>query len=695
MNEKIRPDHLERAAYVYVRQSSLQHVRHHREGQQRQYGLADRARQVGFTRVVVIDDDLGVSGTGRQARPGFGRLLTAVCEGTVGAVFALEASRLARNNRDWHHLIDLCGMTDTVLVDDDGIYDPRLINDRLLLGLKGTMSEFELSLFRQRAREAFEQKVRRGCVMWEVPVGFVRTADERVEKSADRQVQSAMQGVFQKFRELGSARQTMLYFRDEQIRLPEVVRGTAGQEVLWRLPTDSRIRQILRNPQYAGAFAYGRTGTTPGTPGAGTGTAPRHRKRLPEEWTVCLRDHHEAYMTWDEYLQTQRILEANVSRRATPSAGAAKRGAAMLSGRLRCGRCGRLLQVAYSGHGGQVPRYACHGGRVNRGAAACLSVGSLRVDQAVVDQVLDAIQPAGVQAALDTREQALHEDETKRHAVELAFEKARYEARRAQRQFDATDPENRLVAGELERRWNHALAQVADLESRVLALRTPSEPLSTRAINRLLELGGDLRLLWYHPAAPVALKKRILRTVLEEIVVDNTDQPPQHVLHVHWKGGVHTELRVTRNGTGQHRRVADANAVDLITELSQICDDKTIAVVLNRLGYRTGQGHTWRAHAVANVRYGRRLPNYRHDGTWVALEAAARELGVSNTVIKNLIADGVLPATQVVTCAPWVITRVDLQRPAVQARIQAVHDGRKLPRPIRGQDELPLKSGMS
>ena len=690
MTEKIRPDHLERAAYVYVRQSSLQQVRHHREGQQRQYGLADRARQVGFTRVVVIDDDLGVSGTGRQARPGFGRLLTAVCEGTVGAVFALEASRLARNNRDWHHLIDLCGMTDTVLVDDDGIYDPRLINDRLLLGLKGTMSEFELSLFRQRAREAFEQKVRRGCVMWEVPVGFVRTADERVEKSADRQIQSAMESVFQKFRELGSARQTMLYFRDEQIRLPEVVRGTAGQEVVWRLPSDSRIRQILRNPQYAGAFAYGRTGTTTVMPGERTGTA-RRRKRHPEEWTVCLRDHHEGYITWDEYLRTQRILEANVSRRTTPQAGAVKRGAAMLSGLLRCGRCGRMLFVAYSGTHGQVPRYACHGGRVNRGTAACLSVGSLRVDQAVVDQVLDAIQPAGLQAALDAMEQVLHEDETKRHAVELALEKARYEARRAQRQFDATDPENRLVAGELERRWNQSLEQVSDLESRLLALRTQSEPLSHREQDRLLELGGDLRLLWHHAAAPVELKKRILRTVLEEIVVNNTDDPPHHVLRLHWKGGIHTELRVVRNGTGQHRRVADDKAVELITELTKICDDKTIAVVLNRLGYRTGQGQTWRVHHVWNVRYCRRLPNYRHDGTWLPLEAAARELGVSNTVIKNLIADGVLPATQVVKCAPWVIERVDLQRPTVRARIQAVHDGRKLPRPIRGQDELPLK----
>jgi hypothetical protein len=313
------------------------------------------------------------------------------------------------------------------------------------------------------------------------------------------------------------------------------------------------------------------------------------------------------------------------------------------------------------------------------------------VDRAVVEQVLDAIQPAGIEAALTTMNEALHDDETKRRAVELALEKARYEARRVQRQFDAVDPENRLVAGELEHRWNHALAQVAEVEARLDTLREMPEPLSDRQKDRLLELGADLRLLWHHADAPVDLKKRILRTVLEDIVVTTSDDPPQHLLHLHWKGGVHTELRVARNGTGHHRRVADDKAVELITELSKICDDKTIAVVLNRLGYRTGHGKTWRVHHVSNVRYCRRLPNYRHDGTWVPLEAAARELGVSNTVIKNLIADGVLPATQVVKCAPWVIERVDLQRPSVQARIQAVHDGRKLPRPIRGQDELPLK----
>jgi len=351
-----------------------------------------------------------------------------------------------------------------------------------------------------------------------------------------------------------------------------------------------------------------------------------------------------------------------------------------------------MLGVAYSGTHGQVPRYACHGGRVDRGAAACLSVGSLRVDRAVVEQVLDAIQPAGIQAALTTMDEALHEDETKRQAVELALEKAQYEARRAQRQFDAIDPENRLVAGELERRWNQSLAHVSDLESRVRTLREQSEPLSGREQARLLDLGSDLRTLWHHPAAPVELKKRILRIVLEEIVVTNTDDPPQHVLQLHWKGGVHTERRVPRNGRGQHRHVTDDNAVDLIAELSKVCDDTTIACVLNRLGYRTGQGKTWRVHHVWNVRYGRQLPNYRHTGEWLTLEATALELGVSNTVIKRLIDEGVLPATHVVAYAPWVIKRTDLQQPSVQARIQAVHHGHKLPRSVSGQDQLPLKS---
>ncbi|HEY9072947.1 MAG TPA: recombinase family protein, partial [Desulfobaccales bacterium] len=321
MNEKIRPEHLQRAAYVYIRQSTAHQVRFHLEGQKRQYGLSQRARELGFTQVVVIDEDLGRSGSGLQERPGFGRLLDAVCQGAVGAVVALEASRLARNNRDWHHLVDLCGLTDTLLIDDDGIYDPKLLNDRLLLGLKGTMSEFELGLFRQRARQAFLQKARRGCALWEVPVGFVRTPEGQIEKSPDRQVQQAIEAVFGKFNQLGSVRQTVLWFREEQILLPQAQPGSPGQPITWLPATVSRVHQMLRNPCYAGAFVYGRTGTqTRLVEGRAQRRAGRLAKSM-EQWEVLIREHHPGYLCWEQYLKNRRLMAQNWVQRAGEAGG--------------------------------------------------------------------------------------------------------------------------------------------------------------------------------------------------------------------------------------------------------------------------------------------------------------------------------------------------------------------------------------
>lgn len=433
MNAKMSPAHLQRAAYVYVRQSSGHQVHAHQESQHRQYGLAERARALGFAQVVILDEDLGHSGTGLHDRPGFGQLLTAVCEGTVGAVLALEASRLARNSRDWHHLIALCALTETVLMDDDGVYDPRQLNDRLLLGMKGTLAAYELGLLRQRARAAFEQKIRRGHVMWEVPVGFVRTDDDRIEKSADRQVQHAVCGVFKKFRELGSARQTTLWYREVQLRLPEVYPGTAGREVQWRLPSGHRINQMLLNPCYAGALVYGRSEAKTVLKD-GRAQQTTRRKKPREQWRLLLLDNHPGYISWEEFLQNQQLLEANRHMPHEGAGGAVRRGPALLSGLLRCGRCGRKLTVAYSGTPGRVPRYGCHGSRVERGAASCLTIGGLRVDHAVAAAVLEALQPAGVQAAIAALEHVGAEHDMQRRAAELALEKARYEAQRAQRQ---------------------------------------------------------------------------------------------------------------------------------------------------------------------------------------------------------------------------------------------------------------------
>jgi DNA invertase Pin-like site-specific DNA recombinase len=689
MSEKISGHHLERGAYVYVRQSTPYQVRHHVEGKERQYALADRAKQLGFAKVIVIDDDLGRSGSGTHERPGFGRLLASVCQGIAGAVFALEASRLARNNRDWHHLVDLCALAETLLVDSDGIYDPRVLNDRLLLGLKGSMAEFELGLLRQRAREAFEQKVKRGFALWELPVGFVRTEDGRIEKTPDRQVQQAIGSVFQKFQQLGSARQATIWFREERISVPLVKPGTAGREVTWTLPSSGRIRQMLKNPCYGGAFAYGKT--APHTVIEEGRARQRSRYRKPQkEWKVLLLDHHSGYISWEKYLENQQRLEANVAWDGEGS-GAPKVGSALLSGLLRCGRCGRKLQVAYSGNKGRVPRYVCKGDRGDRGSSACLTMGSLRVDRAVVHSVLAAIQPAGIEAAMKICECSQAESDEKRKALEFALERARYEANRARRQFDAVEPENRLVAGELEARWNHALEEVATLENRLTAMGERPAPLSEHQKSELTALGDDVMALWNHPEAPVQLKKRILRTVLSEVVVESKRESPTHRVLLHWAGGVHTELQVERNRSGQHRRSADRTVIELVSELAKVCPDRVIAAILNRLGYQTGQEKTWNASRVAGLRgYHDIEPFLRQDG-WVTQEQAGRELKVSNTVVKRLIREHVLPATQIVDCAPWVINQKDLNLPEVQLQVQAVHSGRRLPPTALDQRQLSLE----
>lgn len=689
MNDKIRSEHQERIAYVYVRQSTDRQVREHLESQRRQFALADRARSLGFSQVIVIDDDLGRSGSGLQDRPGFSRLLACVCQGLAGAVLALEASRLARNNRDWHHLIDLCAITGTLLIDDDGVYDPRQLNDRLLLGLKGSLAEFELGLLRQRARASLEQKIRRGCAVWRPPIGYVRTEDQRLEIIPDRQVRDALQGVFRKFRQLGSSRQTMLWYCTENVPLPETKPGKDSREIQWRLPNRMRILQILKNPCYAGAFAWGRS-VVHTTVQEGRARKAGRCKRPMNDWKVLILDHHPGYITWDEFLENQRMLEANRTNKA-PGSGAAKRGLALLSGLLRCGRCGHKLFTRYGGIHDDVPRYICRGDRRNHPHPQCLSVGGLRIDDAVAKAVLTALEPAGIQAALAaTAELQQHEDEQIR-SLRLALEKARYEVDRARRQYDAVDPANRLVAGELEARWDQALQQSRGLERRLTDAESRYSPVTDEERRRLLELGTDLPQLWRHPATPVELKKRILRTVIREIVIDATDEPPRNELRLHWHGGVHTQLTVPRNPRGRHGRATSTDALELIRELSKVCDNRAIAAVLNRLGYRTGAGNSWQASRVADVRSHYDLPNYEQRADWLTLSQAAEELDVSFTVIQRLIDEKMLPARQVVKCAPWIIERANLARPSVQEAIRAVREGRKRPSTHPAQQQLPME----
>ena len=542
---KITPEHLVREAVVYVRQSTAIQVVQNLESQRRQYGLADRARQLGWADVEVIDDDLGRSGAGAR-RPGFEKLLAAICEGRVGAVLSLEASRLARNGRDWHTLLEFCGLVGTLIVDEDGIYDPTSPNDRLLLGMKGTMSEMELSVFRQRSIEAMKQKARRGELFLTVAVGYVKAGGDRIEKDADRRVQGAMALVFRKFGELQTIRQVLVWCRQEKVLLPAVGEAGTADRVIWRLPVYPTVHHMLTNPVYAGAYAFGRR-TARVTIENGRKRVVRSMQRDWRSWEVLIRDHHEGYISWAEFERNQQLIADNANGKRFMSRGAVRPGEALLPGLLRCARCGKKLRVRYD----HTYRYECVGAFNQLAAARCITFGGMRVDRVLAREVLDRLQPLGVEAALAAIEARGQQRSEKKVQLELALQQARYEAARVQRQYDAADPENRLVTGELERRWNERLLAVRDLELDIDRLDADKAPALTVADReRLLALGQDLVRAWESPGTTPETRKKIIRTVVSEIIVDIVGDSLE--LIVHWQGGDHTRLMVKRNRAGQN-----------------------------------------------------------------------------------------------------------------------------------------------
>ena len=684
MNDKISAKQLERAAYVYIRQSSLQQVRHNLESGRRQYALQDRARELGFQEVVVIDEDLGISGAGHHERPGFGRLLAAVCDGRVGAVLAMEASRLARNNRDWHHLIDLCVLTQTLVVDAEGIYDPRLLNDRLLLGLKGTMSEFELGILRQRAQEAYRQKVLRGEVLTKVPIGFIRSHSNRIEMTPDRQVQEAIRGVFRDFERFGTLRQVLLWYHQENITIPLASVGEGMQRTVWRLPNYQHLLRMLKNPTYAGAFSYGRTQCRSVVVDGRSRKSGGHRVAM-EDWQLLLKDHHPGYISWEQYLENQRILTSNRTKSHAVSCGAAKKGSALLTGLLRCARCGHKLLVAYRGRGDRAPRYYCMTGNKEQGKPSCLCFAAFRVEQAVVETVLEACQPIGIEASLLALSAEDVERDQRRRRLELALERVRYETQHAQRQYEAVDPCNRLVAAELEARWNTALSRLAEAEARLETQQQSQTSLGEEERGRLLELGSNLNAAWNDSSAPIDLKKRIIRTLIHEIIVDVNHSSATVEMQIHWAGGVHTALKVRKNKPGRNANATDRDVVELVRELALVQPDSYIASTLNRLGYHSGNGKTWNETRVKHLRNYNQIPVFVRGGdrSWVTMEEAADILKTGVTVIRTMIRKQFLPARQIAKHTPWTIRREDLQRPEIQNYVKAARPGK----PAQYQDD--------
>ena len=658
---KIMPEHLARLACVYIRQSTADQLLHNQESQRRQYGLADRARALGWSSVEVIDDDLGRSGGG-SGRPGFERLLSAICEGRVGAVFAIEASRLARNGRDWHTLIEFCGLVGAIIVDEDGVYDPRLPNDRLLLGIKGTMSELELSMFRQRSHEALKQKARRGELFLRVASGYVKVGKDRIEKDPDQRVQEALALVFAKFSEFRSARQVLIWLVEEGIKLPVKARNPEAQGVAWRTPAYNTVHNILTNPIYAGAYAFGRTGSRVSVE-AGRKRVRRGLRRAPQEWDVLLRERHEGYISWDEFERNQRVIADNANRMGIGAVkGAVRRGELLLAGLLRCGHCGRKLHVFYSGDNG---RYQCYGARTNHGGPRCISIAGAGADRAVAAEVLRVLRPIGVDAAVKAVNALTQKTSAAQRQLELALQKAAFDVAHGRRQYDAVDPANRLVAGELERRWNAALEAKQKIENDIAALLAERPaPLGPEEQEALCRLGGDLQTAWAHPAATASMKKRILRAAIHEIIIRKEDGGIGFVMH--WQGGAHTalQLKVRITEAGHYRWNDGVDLVAQISQLARIMPDRQIARLLNRCGVVTGQGNGWSESRIRSFRSHHEIGVFREGelaerGEITLLEAAQR-LDVAPMTVHRMVTFGRLQAKQVCRGAPWVLKAADV-----------------------------------
>ena len=669
---KISVDHLSRAAYVYVRQSTMAQVQNNHESQRRQYGLRERARLLGWQEVTVVDEDLGRSGSG-VARPGFDRLLTAVGRGEVGAVFAIEASRLARNGRDWHTLLEFCAIVGTLIIDEDGIYDPRSSDDQMMLGLKGAFSVMESSAIRQRAFEAKLEKAARGELFALIAVGYVLGANGRLAKDPNERTREAVNLVFSKFRELGSVRQVVLWLRQENVCLPKLTTGSPRRTVEWMLPTYSGLLSMLANPVYAGAYAYGRNGRT--TTLEGGRRHVRNGVRLPrEKWRVLLHDQHEGYIDWTEFERNRRVIADNANRKGQAAQGAVRNGAALLPGLLRCGHCGRKLKVRYRMDLPTAQYYCVRPIEEDNAGSICTVISGNRLEHAISEEVLRILAPVGIEAALSAIDRGQDRHRDQRRQAELALEAARYEAGLARRQYDSVDPDNRLVAGELERRWNERLVTVQRLEAQLAAMVDDTAGrLSIAERDRLMQLGKDLPTAWYDPASSVEIKKRIIRTVVREIVVQTEDNR-LHAM-IHWQGGDHTALDVATKVRGRWRDIeeagAEAETAALITALVRMMPDSSTAAVLNRLGRRTVSGLSWTAARVQLFRNDHHLLAYhegeRLDRGELMLTEVARELGVSKMTVIRMIHTKALPARQVCPGAPYVIRRQDLELPEVRS----------------------------
>ena len=664
---RIQAQHLERTAYVYVRQSSPRQVIEHLESQRRQYDLVSWASAAGWPveQVVVIDEDQGKSGSTAKTRPGFARLIAAVAQGEVGIVIALEVTRLSRNSPDWHHLLYLCRFTNTLIADEHTVYDPDLSSDRLVLGIRGQMSEMELETSIERMVSARWSKAARGELYTIPPAGY--DIDERGQwvKSSDGSIMHAMVTVFEKLDELGSARQVFAWWRDQGLNYPVRRLRSRSHPVVWLAPTYAMFLRTFHNPIYTGAYVFGRSKSVRGLDAEGV-VRTRAQRVKREDWPVVIYDHHDAYISYDQFVRNEERLRGNATMHSADEHGPAREGAALLQGLVLCGHCGRRMSLSYGGSTrARVYQYRCSRARAQQGGSDCQVIGGKRIDQTVAEVFLEATTPCAADAARLANEEAHRESEALRLYWAHQIERVQYEAQRAERQYMAVEPENRVVARELERRWEQALKELEHVRVEAGQAVDSPELLSVDDLEKVHLLGQELQAVWNEGSTTNRDRKRLLRCLIEEVQLSTRED--HYAVRIVWKGGATTERKLVRGPAGWARRTPE-DTVELVRQLAAQFDDAQIARILNKQGRRSGRDIPFTQAAITSLRGKNQIPKCAkiaitdpRQGPFNA-EAAARELGVTMSTVHRWLRDGVLAGEQLTAGAPWQIVLTDETR---------------------------------
>ena len=689
--DRVTTSHRAKLAYIYVRQSTAGQVRQHQESTELQYRLVDRAVLFGWPkeRVEVIDDDLGKSAVSSDDRYGFQRLIAEIGLGKAGLVLSLDASRLARNNRDWHQLLELCSLFGVLIADGERLYDPCAYHDRLLLGLSGIMSEAELHQIKVRLHLGERQKAARGELRMPLPAGLCHGRDGRVVLNPDEEIQARLLLLFATFRKLRSAKAVMRYLQQAGLRLPvRPLRGPAPHEVVWRPADNARVLDVLKNPAYAGAYVYGRRRRDP----IGRRPGARHGSTVavaPQDWPICLKDAYPGYISWEEFMANQRRLADNLSRYAANRPGVPRKGNALLQGIVVCGRCSRHMYLRYSGPHGDYPVYHCSADQQREGGPRCQEVRALGVDGEVERLALTALAPDRIALAVAALGELEEEARLLERQWSLKRERTRYEAERARRQYDAVEPENRLVARSLERAWEDRLRQVEQIEAEYAGWRR-AQPLSLTDADRaqILSLGEDLPRLWNAATTTAAERKQMLRLLLKEVVLDQRRERGQVWIRIVWQTGATSEHRIQRCVHAYTEYAALERLQARVRELNAAQKmDGEIATILNAEGLVSARGRPFSGAEIHLLRKRWGIPTVKingkeanpqrwPDGTY-SVQGAAKVLTITAQTVFKWLQRGRLTGQQLAKGMPWKIILFDEQIPVLKAQVRHITRSKK------------------